>query len=130
MGTMLIGYDVEWLGEGDVTPHFLAQARSLHNHLGAPATLFVVGQTLEWWLAQFQALADDPLFDIQQHTYSHQLLKTVYIEDGRSVRVERGDTTEETRDEVRKTSALLAEHLGVHCIGLTGLRSLPVGPQL
>jgi hypothetical protein len=38
MGTMLIGYDVEWLGEGDVTPRFLEQAQSLHNRLGDPAT--------------------------------------------------------------------------------------------
>jgi peptidoglycan/xylan/chitin deacetylase (PgdA/CDA1 family) len=120
MGTMLIGYDVEWRGEGDVTPRFLEQARSLHNRLGVPATLFVVGQTLERWVPQFQAIAGDPLFDIQQHTYSHQLLKTVYIEDGRSVRVVRGISIEETRAEVAKTSALLAEHLGVPCIGLTG----------
>jgi hypothetical protein len=111
MGTMLIGYDVEWRGEGDVTPRFLEQARSLHNRLGVPATLFVVGQTLERWLPEFQAMAGDPLFDIQQHTYSHQLLKTVYIEDGRSVRVVCGISTEETREEVRKTSALLAGHL-------------------
>ena len=120
MGTMLIGYDVEWLGEGDVTPRFLEQARSLHNQLGVPATLFVVGQTLERWVPQFQSIADDPLFDIQQHTYSHQLLKTVYIEDGQSVRVVRGVSVEETREEVRKTSALLMEHLGWQCTGLTG----------
>jgi peptidoglycan/xylan/chitin deacetylase (PgdA/CDA1 family) len=120
MGTMLIGYDVEWLGEGDVTPRFLEHARSLHNRLGVPATLFVVGQTLERWVPQFQVIAGDPLFDIQQHTYSHQLLKTVYIEDGRSVRVVRGVSIEESREEVRKTSALLAEHLGVQCMGLTG----------
>jgi peptidoglycan/xylan/chitin deacetylase (PgdA/CDA1 family) len=120
MGTMLIGYDVEWRGEGDITPRFLEQARSLHNRLKVPATLFVVGQTLERWVPQFQAIADDHLFDIQQHTYSHQLLKTVYIEDGRSVRVVRGVSVEETRDEVAKTSSLLAELLGVPCIGLTG----------
>ena len=60
MGTMLIGYDVEWLGEGDVTPRFLEQARSLHNRLGVPATLFVVGQTLERWVPQFQVIAGDP----------------------------------------------------------------------
>jgi hypothetical protein len=47
MGMMLIGYDVEWLGEGDVTPRLLEQARSLHNCLEAQATLFVVGKTLE-----------------------------------------------------------------------------------
>lgn len=120
MGTMLIGYDVEWRGEGEVTPMFLEQARALHNHLGVPATLFVVGQTLERWVREFQTIAEDPLFDLQQHTYSHQLLKTVYIEDGRSVRVMRGVSPEETRDEVRKTSQLLAEQLGVECLGLTG----------
>jgi peptidoglycan/xylan/chitin deacetylase (PgdA/CDA1 family) len=120
MGTLLIGYDVEWRGEEDVTPRFLEQARLLHNRLGVPATLFVVGQTLDRWVPQFQDIAGDPIFDIQQHTYSHQLLKTVYIEDGRSVRVVRGVTPEETREEVRKTSALLADHLGVRCIGLTG----------
>ena len=97
MGTLLIGYDVEWRGDGDVTPHFLEQARSLHDRLGIPATLFVVGQTLERWVPQFQAIAQDPLFDLQQHTYSHQLLKTVYIEDGTSVRVVRGVSPEETR---------------------------------
>lgn len=117
---MLIGYDVEWRGEGEVTPQFLEKARSLHNRLGVPATLFVVGQTLERWVPRFQDIAGDALFDIQQHTYSHQLLKTVYIEDGQSVRVVRGVTLEETREEVRKTRVLLAEHLGVQCIGLTG----------
>jgi peptidoglycan/xylan/chitin deacetylase (PgdA/CDA1 family) len=117
---MLIGYDVEWRGEGEVTPQFLEKARSLHNRLGVPATLFAVGHTLERWVPRFQDIAGDALFDIQQHTYSHQLLKTVYIEDGQSVRVVRGVTLEETREEVRKTSVLLAEHLGVQCIGLTG----------
>jgi peptidoglycan/xylan/chitin deacetylase (PgdA/CDA1 family) len=120
MGTLLIGYDVEWRGDGEVTPRFLEQARSLHNHLGIPATLFIVGQTLERWVPQFRAIAQDPLFDLQQHTYSHQLLKTVYIDDGKSIRVVRGVTPEETRQEVRKTSALLRSELGVECIGLTG----------
>jgi peptidoglycan/xylan/chitin deacetylase (PgdA/CDA1 family) len=120
MGTMLIGYDVEWRGTGDVTPRFLAQAQALHDRLGAPATLFIVGQTLERWVPQFRAIADDPLFDLQQHTYSHQLLKTVYIEDGRSVRVVRGVSLDETRDEVARTTTLLRQRLGVACIGLTG----------
>jgi peptidoglycan/xylan/chitin deacetylase (PgdA/CDA1 family) len=120
MGTFLIGYDVEWRGDGEVTPSFLEQARSLHNRLGVPATLFIVGQTLERWIPQFQAIAQDPLFDLQQHTYSHQLLKTVHIEDGKSIRVVRGVSPEETRQEVRKTSELLRTSLGVDCLGLTG----------
>lgn len=117
---MLIGYDVEWTGGGDVTPRFLEAVSKLHNSLGIPATLFVVGQTLEMWINEFQSVARDPLFDIQQHTYSHQLLKTVYIEDGKSVRVVRGVSLERIRAEVHKTNSLLREHLGVDCIGLTG----------
>lgn len=123
MGTMLIGYDVEWQGtpaEGEVTRRFLKRARRLHNELEIPATLFVVGRTLEEWISDFQEIETDPLFDIQQHTYSHQLLKTVYIEDGESVRVVRGVGLDEIRQEVRKTSRLLRDHLGVECIGLTG----------
>src|SRR3954452_24640097 len=120
MGTFLIGYDVEWRGDGEVTPYFLAQARSLHNRLGIPATLFIVGQTLERWIPQFHAIARDPLFDLQQHTYSHQLLKTVCIDDGKSIRVVRGVSLEETRQEDRRTTELLRQTLGVECIGLTG----------
>src|SRR3954465_2201415 len=120
MGTMLIGYDVEAHGAEDVTPRFLDQARALHHRLGVPATLFVVGQTLERWISAFQSIVADPLFDLQQHTYSHQLLKTVYIDDGRSIRVVRGVSPEETRQEVRKTTELLRTALDVECIGLTG----------
>ena len=119
-GIMLIGYDVEAGGAEDVTPRFLEQARALHDRLGVPATLFIVGQTLEQWVPEFQAIAADPLFDLQQHTYSHQLLKTVHIDDGKSIRVVRGVSLEETRQEVRKTSELLHKHLGIECIGLTG----------
>jgi peptidoglycan/xylan/chitin deacetylase (PgdA/CDA1 family) len=120
MGTFLIGYDVEWRGDDEVTPHFLAQARALHNRLGVPATLFIVGQTLERWIPQFQAIAEDPLFDLQQHTYSHQLLKTVHIDDGTAIRVVRGVSPDEIRQEVRTTTDLLRATLGVECIGLTG----------
>jgi peptidoglycan/xylan/chitin deacetylase (PgdA/CDA1 family) len=120
MGTLLIGYDVEWRDDGEMTPRFLEQAQLLHDRLGTPATLFVVGQTLERWVPQLRAIAQDPLFDLQQHTYSHQLLKTVHIDDGKSIRVVRGVSPEETRQEVRKTTELLRTALDVECIGITG----------
>jgi len=119
-GIMLIGYEVEAGKTQGVPPRFLEQIMALHNRLGVPATLFTVGQTLEQWVPEFQTIALDPLFDLQQHTYSHQLLKTVYIDDGKSIRVVRGVSLEETRHEVRKTSELLRKHLDVECIGLTG----------
>jgi peptidoglycan/xylan/chitin deacetylase (PgdA/CDA1 family) len=119
-GTMLVGYDVEWWGDDDVTPRFLRRAREIHRELGIPATLFIVGRTLERWPHAFDDIAGDPLFDLQQHTYSHQLLKTVYIDKGHEIQVERGVGLEEIRREVRRTTALLHQHLGVECTGLTG----------
>src|SRR4051794_4003186 len=116
MGTILVGYDVEWQGAEDITPRFLHRAREIHGRLGIPATLFIVGRTLERWVPEFKRVAAEPLFDLQQHTYSHQLLKTVYIDNGSSIRVERGVGPKEIRMEVRTTSYLLRRHLGVDCI--------------
>ncbi len=120
-GTMLLGYDVECQDDTEgITRRFLERARQLHNRLNVPATLFVVGRTLEQNVSEFQAIAQDPLFDLQQHTYSHCLLKTVHIDDGKTVRVVPGVDLPEARSEVRRASESLKEHLGVDCLGLTG----------
>lgn len=118
-GTMLLGYDVE-SSDPEITRPFLNRARELHNRLGVPATLFIVGQTLEQSISQFQEISADPLFDFQQHTYSHKLLKSLHIDDGKTIRVVRGVGPDEAREEVRKTVRILKERLGVDCIGLTG----------
>jgi len=120
MASMLMGYDVEAGDAEPITPHFLEQVQALHHRLGVPATLFVVGITLERWVPQFQAIATDPLFDIQQHTYSHQLLKTICIDDGKSLRIRLGVGLEEVRQEIRKATEVLKTCLGVECIGVTG----------
>ena len=119
-GTLLIGYDVEWLEDGDVTVPFLHQAQRLHHELGAPATMFLVGMTVERWIPDFQRIADDPLFDLQQHTWSHRLLKTVHMDDGKSVRVVRGIPLPEIRTEVLRTSDLIRNVLGKDVTGITG----------
>jgi len=85
-GTLLIGYDVEhtW-GDAQVTERFLHVAVDLHEHLKAPATFYVVGQLAEsyarWWLR----LAEHPLFDVGQRTYSHRLIKTLCQENDHGV---------------------------------------------
>ena len=120
-GTMLLGYDVESQEKREgTTERFLERARELHNRLNVPATLFIVGRTLEQNVAEFQSIAQDPLFDLQQHTYSHQLLKTVHIDDGKTVRVVLGVSPQKARSEVHKAGELLKDHLGVDCMGLTG----------
>lgn len=120
MATLLIGYDVE-SSEPEVTKRFLDLAWEVHNRYSAPCTFFLVGKTLELVGAEmFKPFVNHPLFDIQQHTYSHLLLKTVYIDDGEKIQLVRGGTLEEIEEDVGKASRLLKDMLGIDCIGLTG----------
>jgi peptidoglycan/xylan/chitin deacetylase (PgdA/CDA1 family) len=119
MATSLLGYDVEHRDPA-VTRHFLAAARRVHEALAVPCTLFVVGRTLRHSPGAFRALVGHPLFDLQQHTETHLLLKTVYQENAASVRVFRGGAPEEVRADVAAAQATFAEYLGFRPIGLTG----------
>jgi peptidoglycan/xylan/chitin deacetylase (PgdA/CDA1 family) len=119
VGTFLLGYDVEHQ-DPHVTRPFLKRAAQLHREYGVPATLFVLGETLERNTDALAELVDDPLFDIQQHTYSHTPLKTLVQQNARGTELILGGSLERTREEVSRTSALLAERLGVRCMGLTG----------
>ena len=67
MATFFIGYDVEH-PDPVVTRQFLQTARSLHEELGIPCTLFVVGRTLRQSPEAFRELVGHPLFDLQQHS--------------------------------------------------------------
>jgi peptidoglycan/xylan/chitin deacetylase (PgdA/CDA1 family) len=119
-GAFLIGYDVE-SRDPAVTGAFLRRCLEIHEETGVPATFFVTGRTLELNRAELRPFAVHPLFDLQQHTYNHVLLKSVCIEDPvDGVRFFRGGTLEQIRDEVRRTSELLRSEYGVACQGLTG----------
>lgn len=122
MPALLIGYDVECPPErADETGHFLKQAYRVHTELGAPCTLFVMGKTLESNVGDFQRLRGERLFDFQQHTYSHILLKTVVIEHPTGeVQVVKGGSLEQIREEVDRTNRLLLRYLAVTCLGITG----------
>lgn len=123
MATLLIGYDVESQDlSGSATKHFLDVAPRLHEQLNAPCTFFICGKTLEINSEKFKETKAQygDLIDFQQHTYSHVLLKTVFQENENGKTMFRGGTLEQIREEVKKTSELLKEHLNVDCIGLTG----------
>ena len=129
MATLLIGYDVEWghdlvrpTRRNVVTEEFLRVAAPLHNELQAPCTLFVCGQTLVNSADAFRRARDlaGELWDFQQHTYSHVLLKTICFRGDKGMEVVRGGTLESIRVEVRKASRALREHLDVSCPGLCG----------
>ena len=119
-GTFLIGYDVE-ARNVDVTRPFLRRVLEIHESTGIPATFFLCGRTIELNEEALRPFAHHPLFDLQQHTYNHVLLKSVCIEDpDEGVRFFKGGTLDQIRDEVRRTTALLRDTYGVECRGLTG----------
>ncbi len=132
LGTALIGYDTEsgCVVEASYEPlkileKSIASIIKLHVREEVQATFFVVGRTLEMGRSILKNLREYPdLFDIQQHTYSHLPLKSIYPQtDAASVANDNnvvGGTLPQIRREVSRTSQLLLKHLGVDCTGIRG----------
>jgi Polysaccharide deacetylase len=77
---ILVGYDVEarnFFGDFHSTKAFFAEAIPLHDSLRVPCTAFLLGQTLIENTGIFKKLLDEPLWDIEQHTFSHLPLRAV-----------------------------------------------------
>ena len=113
-----LGRDLDW----DVTLRFLSQVRRVHEELDAPCSLFICGRLLEEpdVLEALQTLAQSRLFDLQQHTYSHQRLKTVAENNGEKITVYEGASLETIHREVARADNLFKEKLNIHCLGITG----------
>lgn len=130
MAHLLMGYDVEnYLDpylkkdlDWEVTLQFLSQMRCVHEELSAPCTLFICGRLLEepHILKALQGLAGSELFDLQQHTYSHQRLKTVVEDDGKQITVFKGVSLERIREEVEYTDRIFEEKLRISCSEICG----------
>ncbi len=120
-GTLLVGYDVESSGDPSVVSRFIARAEKVHSDLNAPCTFFIVGKVVKNNWRDLEGLQErSELFDYEQHTYSHMLLKTVLMDDGRERTMVRAGTPEQIEGEIAKTNRILRERLGVECRGLTG----------
>jgi peptidoglycan/xylan/chitin deacetylase (PgdA/CDA1 family) len=140
MATLLIGYDTESAAVGEGLARFLgpevpqyrraldpettrrgvALLSRLHEELQAPCTFFLCGRTLLHALDAIEPLAASPLFDIQQHTYSHVVFRDVRY---RALGAENEAVLPETppvalREELTFTSELIRKYLGRDCIGL------------
>lgn len=107
----LAGYDVE-------SERCLEGVRAIaarHREARAPATFFLLGELLEeeGWSKALAETIDDPLFDIQSHTWSHIRLKPAGPEWTK-------DELEEIDRELRRTNELIALRFGRRT---TGLRS-------
>lgn len=120
-GTLLIGYDVESSGDPSTVRRFLEKAGKVHSDLSAPCTFFLVGKVVEGnWQELAELRQSWDLFNYEQHTYSHMLLKTVCIDDGEKITLVKGGSPEEIEREISRTNQILSERLGVQCWGLTG----------
>jgi peptidoglycan/xylan/chitin deacetylase (PgdA/CDA1 family) len=140
MATLLIGYDTESAAVGEGLARFLgpevpqyrraldpettrqgvALLSRLHEELQAPCTFFLCGRTLLHALDAIEPLAASPLFDIQQHTYSHVVFRDVRY---RALGAENEAVLPETppvalREELTFTSELIRKYLDRDCIGL------------
>lgn len=82
--------------------------------------ILALGKTLKSNINCCQNLAGNKLFDFQQHTYSHALLKTVVMVKNTIVKVYPGASLSQLRNEVKKTARLLKKYLGIIPIGLRG----------
>ena len=119
-GILLIGYDVEATWAPEETLQFLKVAERVHTELQASCTLFIVGKVLEMHPQAFQKIAENSLFDLQQHTYSHMRLKPVTVfREGKPEVLDCG-TPEQIREELEKTNELFRKYLDQAPIGLTG----------
>jgi peptidoglycan/xylan/chitin deacetylase (PgdA/CDA1 family) len=154
VATLLIGYDTESAAVGEGLARFIGpdvpQYRAaldpestrrgvellarLHTELEAPCTFFLCGRTLLHALDAIEPLAGSPLFDLQQHTYSHVVFRDVrYRAEGSDTEAVIPETPHVAlREELRITSELIRKYLGRDCIGLRtpfgyyrGLRDRP-----
>ena len=124
-GTILLGYDIESASES--TAGFLQGASLLHARHEVPWTIYLTGQTVERRADDVRQVVGDPLLTVGQHTYSHMLLKCVYMTpgDGRPAHGASpsffiaGGSLGQIRNEIQRTQQLIGELLEVECHGLT-----------
>ncbi|MCC6442862.1 MAG: polysaccharide deacetylase family protein [Armatimonadetes bacterium] len=124
-GTILIGVDVESASEASAG--YARYGAEMLAQEATPATWYVTGSTLERYPSLFAELDRAGTVDIQSHTYSHLLLKTVCIEvpPGRTVHgktdwyIQPGGTNEEIDTDLDRCQKLFEDVLGRRAFGLT-----------
>jgi len=125
-GTIVLGYDIESASEN--TMGFLEGAVILHDKFKVPWTIYLTGVTVEKYGDDIRKVVPNPLLTVGQHTYSHMLLKSIYMKpgDGKPIHgaqpnfFRQGGALDEIRREIERTQLIIRERLGVECRGLTG----------
>jgi peptidoglycan/xylan/chitin deacetylase (PgdA/CDA1 family) len=82
-----------------------------HRRRGLPATFFVVGRCLQEHGRELRSILDEPLFEIQSHTFSHGLLRDSKVHGP-------GVKPDEARYEIEEGLRILKDTFGHPCTGL------------
>jgi len=125
-GTILLGIDVE--SASDDSLGYAEYATQMYHQLEIPVTYYVTGRVLEMHGPVFAAIGNDPLIDLQCHTYDHLLLKTVFMDlpagvsghDDKPQFLKRGAALEEINADLARCRRLWQAVLGRQPVGLTG----------
>ncbi len=117
MPTLVIGYNVEWTDDRDVSESFLKAVRRRHEKLDAPCTLYLRREIFEWHHELIESLSGRELFDLQITIPGP--MKTVCQVAENETSVWPGASIEEIEHEVRDTSRVVEEVTGEAPIGLS-----------
>ena len=117
MAMLVIGYNVEYLQDSELTQAFLRAAQKVHTRAGSPCTFYLLGDVVREHAKSLEALAGNPLFDFQITT--RRPLKTVCQVTGGKTTLWRGATTEQIEEEISGTQDLLREEFGVEATGVS-----------
>jgi peptidoglycan/xylan/chitin deacetylase (PgdA/CDA1 family) len=105
----VFSYDLE---DPDLCLRAAPVLAELHRRHEIPATFFIVGTVIEERGDDLRdVFGDDPLFDLQSHTYSHRLLKD-------HARLGDGISLDELRIEIARGRELVEETFGRPCPGV------------
>ena len=119
MGIILIGYDIEKSFEPEITERFIDMVLEAQRDLSVKSTFFILGRCIEASPEALKRLTAEPLFELQQHTYSHIGVKTLWqIKPDGSVRFLPGEPSEIIDKEIVLANRLLKDILGVTCGGI------------
>ena len=89
----------------------------MHNSFQIPCTAFILGQTLLENTDVIEKLLVEPLWNIEQHTFSHVPLRTVRPKNELHKSVE-SESLEIIEKDIARANVLLEDILGIQCKGL------------
>jgi peptidoglycan/xylan/chitin deacetylase (PgdA/CDA1 family) len=155
MAILMITYDTEmygrefgalqrWLGDRiddpTITERWIDKAQEVHGRAHAPCTSYVVGRLIEQHVDGFRKLAKNPLFNVENHTYTHVALKPIVsqppadffqkfiapyanpasTDEERGVTCGRQASIETIREQLVKTRVLIKQVCGTDSVGISG----------